>query len=227
MEKITKIDQIKGLYFFENLIDHNECIKLVQDIDNDKENDWFTKYNKFREHDNGTRNNDNNSRMVKQFGYYFNYDSHDIYEKAPDFPSYLYAINKIITQKCIDEKIFGENKYCFNQCIINNYYPGQGIMPHADKKDFGPIIACLTIGSGANMKFSYYDSEFKLYTTAGSLYVMTDESRYKWRHSMEIQDYDIVNGEKINRDRRISLTFRYVPDININSSIDKTDEQLA
>ena len=40
---------------------------------------------------------------------------------------------------------------------------------------------------------------------------MSGDSRYKWAHSMPLNNKDLVKNVKINRDRRISITFRNVP----------------
>ena len=40
---------------------------------------------------------------------------------------------------------------------------------------------------------------------------MSGDSRYKWCHSMPSKKFDIVNNIRIQRERRISLTFRNVP----------------
>ena len=39
---------------------------------------------------------------------------------------------------------------------------------------------------------------------------MKNDSRYKWRHSIEPVKSDTVNDTQIQRTRRISITFRYM-----------------
>ena len=93
--------------------------------------------------------------------------------------------------------------YVFNQCIINNYYKGQGISPHIDVTSYGGVIGCFTLGSGAIMKFSYGDEDVEIYVKPNSVYIMSGDSRYKWKHSMPVK--------KTRKDRRVSITFRNVP----------------
>ena len=39
------------------------------------------------------------------------------------------------------------------QCIVNEYRPGQGIGMHADHRDFGPVVASLSLGADWAMRF--------------------------------------------------------------------------
>ena len=103
-------------------------------------------------------------------------------------------INNIIQNDLLKEE--------FQQLIINEYKYNQGITAHIDHtKYFGPIIACLSIGSEATVIFSKDNKEEIITLNPGSLYIMTGESRYKWYHSI------IKNPNKINR---YSLTFRTI-----------------
>jgi alkylated DNA repair dioxygenase AlkB len=147
--------------------------------------------------------NSANSRLVQHYGYKYNYYTKDIHEKCDPFPKCLNTFVNIL-----DVIIPG---YVFNQCIVNNYYPAQGISAHIDIKSYGNVIACFTVGSGANMTFEYNTEKYNIYAEKNSLYIMSGDARYKWKHSMSGTKYDIVNDVAIPRDRRISLTFRNVP----------------
>ena len=35
----------------------------------------------------------------------------------------------------------------FEQAIVNEYEPGQGIAPHVDRDCFGPVVATVSLGS--------------------------------------------------------------------------------
>ena len=39
------------------------------------------------------------------------------------------------------------------QCIVNEYRPGQGIGMHADHRDFGPVVASMSLGADWPMRF--------------------------------------------------------------------------
>jgi alkylated DNA repair dioxygenase AlkB len=60
------------------------------------------------------------------------------------------------------------------------------------------------------MKFTYNGEHKEIYVKPNSLYIMSGDSRYVWSHSMPVKKSDVVNGIKIKRDRRISITFRNV-----------------
>jgi len=89
--------------------------------------------------------------------------------------------------------------------------PGQGISKHIDVKSYGNIIGCFTLGSGATMIFRKGNVTKEIYVESNSLYIMSGECRYNWTHEMIGKKSDIVNGIKISRDRRISVTFRNTP----------------
>ena len=102
-------------------------------------------------------------------------------------------------------------KYTFNQCIINNYLDGQGISAHVDVRKYGSVIGCFTIGSGATMVFQKEGAKHEVYVKPNSLYIMSGDARYSWTHAMPARKFDIVDDTRIPRSRRISLTFRHVP----------------
>ena len=89
-----------------------------------------------------------------------------------------------------------------DQAIINKYESGQGIGRHADhKKLFGGIIACITIGNGADLIFRHTDQVKTIHTDPGSCYVMSEDARWKWTHEMP---------KRKLTSPRYSITFRTV-----------------
>jgi serine/threonine protein phosphatase PrpC len=130
-----------------------------------------------------------NSRLVQQYGYIYDYKQRN-HEKLG----------------------IVDSNYTFNQLIVNNYLHGQDIAKHTDLKTYGPVIGCYTIGSGGTTRFKNKDGRIvDLYVKANSLYIMSGESRYEWTHEMPSTKTDMYNGKRINRDRRVSITFRNVP----------------
>ena len=150
------------------------------------------------------------SRSVQHYGYKYNYLTHNIKEKCEPLPDFLIKFKKILTDTCTTLGIMDKD-YEFNQCIINNYYQGQGISPHIDVKSYGDVIGCFTFGSGTTIKFRNNEDVFELYVKPNSLYIMSGDSRYKWTHEISPNKFDILDGKKIERTRRISVTFRNVP----------------
>jgi len=192
-DNIEKFDKIQGLFYIDNIIEDTSLViteldKLV----------WCP------------LTNSKNSRLVQHYGYKYNYTTYQINEKCSDLPHFLSKFTDILTKVCYNLGIIDIN-YKFNQCIVNNYYAGQGISPHIDVKSYGSVIGCFTIGSGTIIKFNKDKDDIDIYVKPNSLYIMSGDSRYKWCHSIPIKKNDIVNNSKIQRDRRISLTFRNVP----------------
>ncbi|AGF85673.1 oxygenase superfamily protein [Moumouvirus goulette] len=132
------------------------------------------------------------------------YDLIPIPNPIPDF------LNKLIDQM-IKDKIIDERP---DQIIINEYKPGEGLRPHFDRKDYYKnVIIGISLGSGVTMEF-YRDKpekeKKKIYIPRRSIYILKDDARYLWKHGIPSRKYDEVDGEKIPRETRISITFRNV-----------------
>lgn len=97
-----------------------------------------------------------------------------------------------------------------DSCIINKYEKGQGISPHIDNLQFGPYIVCFSFGSGIEINFDNENETKKIYVNNNSVYIMSGDSRYKYKHSIQPRQYDILDGIKIERKTRYSITFRSV-----------------
>jgi alkylated DNA repair dioxygenase AlkB len=100
-----------------------------------------------------------------------------------------------------------------DQLIVNEYEPGQGITPHVDCVPcFGPVICSLTLGSSCVMELSAVEDGGKAtqLLERGSLLVLARQARYEWRHAIPGRKTDEIDGRKLSRGRRVSLTFRTV-----------------
>jgi len=100
-----------------------------------------------------------------------------------------------------------------DQIIINEYLPGQGISPHVDCRPcFGPTIASLSFGGSADIVFQKQGQPKKrtVRLDPRSLLVMTGSARQDWRHSIPARKNDLIDGVRVPRTRRVSLTFRTV-----------------
>jgi len=98
------------------------------------------------------------------------------------------------------------------QCIVNEYYKGQGIAPHIDSINFGPVIVGVSIGDPAAMTFNFGDKKFDCYLPSRSMVILSSDARYKWKHSLDkkvtcTDDCGNVITKPLNY-RRISLTYR-------------------
>ena len=193
--EVEEHDKISGLYYIDNI--KIDTLNIISESDKLV---WQP------------LTNSSNSRAVQHYGFKYNYITNKITEKCSELPIFLNKFKELLTDICLQLGIIDTN-YKFNQCIVNNYYSGQGISAHIDVKSYGNVIGCFTIGSGTIMKFSKKENseDIELYVKPNSLYIMSGDSRYKWCHSMPSKKFDIVNNIRIQRERRISLTFRNVP----------------
>ena len=149
---------IKGLYYIPNYITVDEHNNIINDLI--ISNKW------------SPVGSSNNSRRVLQYGYSYAYDGSGV-DKIDDIPllyKNLLDIDKI--NNILGFKLLNTNN--FDQLIINEYKPSQGIYKHIDHiKYFGPIIMCVTCGSGINMEFSLHDQIINVYVEPNSLYIMS------------------------------------------------------
>lgn len=138
------------------------------------------------------------SRRTKQYGFQYDYSNINSINMCDDIPDFLSLIvNKINTY-------FNKK---FNQVIINEYQPGQGIADHIDNTVlFGDTIISLSLGSGIIMKLG--DSD--IYLPRRSLLILKEEFRYLHKHGIKKRKSDMINGIKIQRGTRVSITFREI-----------------
>jgi len=183
-----KVIPPNGLKYMNNFISDEFGNKLYSKLNEEKE--WFnvSKYPK--------------SRQVLNFGYRYNYRHKGLGEKTTLFPDYIIELQ---------HKIEDYLKTTFDQCIVNKYEPGQSIGAHTDHTvAFDNVIVCVSLNSGIEIEFKKGDKSFCKYLKPNSLFVMSDECRYEWTHEIKKRRYDMVDNKKIERDTRISITFRKI-----------------
>ena len=140
---------------------------------------------------------------------YYNYrnelvEPYDLIPIPNPIPSFL---NELIDQM-INDKIIHTRP---DQIIVNEFLAGQGLKPHFDRKDyFKDLIVGISLGSGTVMNFQKLSEKKELYLPRRSLYWLSGDARYKWKHGIPPRKYDPINGIKIPRTTRTSITFRYV-----------------
>ncbi len=180
---------IEGLSYVPDFMTAEEQIRLVEKID---QSPWL--------HD--------LKRRVKHYGYKYDYKARGVSRDAYIGP--LPAWLERVAPRLHEQGYFNTMP---DQVIVNEYEPGQGISAHVDCIPcFGTTIASLSLGSGAAMQFQNLQTNQKqeLYLKEGSLVVLSGPARYEWTHSIPARKSDIVEGFKIERGRRLSLTFRTV-----------------
>ena len=144
------------------------------------------------------------SRRVQHYGYRYDYRGGGSGEPAPAFPRWA---------ACMADRMrahFGGAVP--DQCIVNEYRPGQGIGMHADHRDFGPVVASLSLACAWPMRFRPRSGQ--AYAAGGlpgdevavlprrSLLVLAGEARHRWMHGIDRRD------SASEAETRISATFR-------------------
>ena len=144
-----------------------------------------------------THFNNQTGRYERQYGLLFVHDPRDVWPLVDLHDSLPVLILRLVEEikKMLEQKL--------NQTIINGYLRGRGIRPHNDLHLFGRTVCSLSLGSPTVMPFQEAKRrdgpELQLPLPRRSLFVLQDEMRYDWNHS--ILDGDVQGA-------RFSFTFR-------------------
>lgn len=181
---------VDGLFYYKRVIPKDFNNQLLEFLQNSGDWTYVNPKNK-------------KSRRVIHYGYSYNYKKKNDVQKITEFPPIINNLRNLISLHGISEEQF-------NQCIINEYKPGQGISSHTDSFIFGHTICCFSLGSTTIMKFTKGDEVRELFVKPRSLYIMTGDSRYRFKHEMPPRTYDIRKTKTYERETRYSITFRIV-----------------
>ena len=98
----------------------------------------------------------------------------------------------------------------FDQMLVNEYEPGQGIALHHDHRPFDRTVVSLSLLSSWVMEFRNpkVGQRAAMLLERRSLLVLNDEARYEWQHGIARRKSDRWQGNVIPRSRRLSVTFR-------------------
>jgi len=146
-------------------------------------------------------------RRVQHYGYRYDYKERKATGEGrigelPDWVSFL-------CDRLMERRIFEMRP---QQLIVNEYEAGQGIAPHSDRDCFGPIVASISTGSDCVMDIyrtpKVKEDAFQIVLERCSLLVLRGVARNRWLHGIRPNKADLQNGQRIPRERRLSLTFR-------------------
>ncbi len=147
-------------------------------------------------------------RRVQHFGYLYDYKARVV---TPD--AYLGRLPEWL--ETLAERLVARSHFADlpDQVIANEYLPGQGISAHVDCVPcFDDTIISISLLSQCEMVFRERSSSRSLavllHPRSGIL--LKGASRYDWTHEIPARKSDIVDDTKVDRGRRISLTFRKV-----------------
>ena len=163
------------------------------------------------------------SRRVLHYGYKYDYSNRGLDDSARigPLPEWLAHLALQVREAASPDTAQLLNPgQPFEQAIINEYLPGQGIAPHIDRDCFGPVVATVSLGSAVSMDFccgaTGDDHVHRL--EPRSLLLMHGDARSAWRHGIAKRRTDVWNGQKIQRHRRVSITFRTIADPDCTSA---------
>ena len=157
------------------------------------------------------------SRRVQHFGYKYDYSNRRLDDSAHigPLPDWLAQLALRVRAAASEEtKCLMDAQRPFEQAIINEYEQGQGIAPHVDRDCFGPVVATVSLSSAVNMDFrcDATGDEHVQRLEPRSLLLLHGDARSKWRHGIAKRRTDTWDGRKVERRRRVSITFRTVSD---------------
>jgi alkylated DNA repair dioxygenase AlkB len=180
------MDLISGLHGRENYISEEEQTLLLEYINSQP---WDTTL----------------KRRVQHYGHRYRYKVEEMDIEVPPIPEIFITLFKKIRNDQFAEDV----PISKLQIIVNEYIQGQGIAPHIDDpRQFGSWVVTVSLGSDCYMDFTKEKKKHSVYLKKGSIYEMKGDARYLWRHSIASRKYDTVNGIKIERGTRVSITFR-------------------
>jgi alkylated DNA repair dioxygenase AlkB len=186
---------IEGLLYQPMYITPGEEKRLLQHIDAEK---WDTQLR----------------RRVQHYGWKYNYAQSSVTSKdrLGPLPPWLAAL----AQQLRDDEIV-ESTTVFDQVIVNEYHPGQGIAPHVDNpRIFGSEIVMLSLGSAVDMNYTPVsgkkDAGRTVHLARRSVARIRGDARYKWKHGIAARKTDLSPDGTVRRARRrrVSITFRTV-----------------
>lgn len=125
------------------------------------------------------------------------------------FPVTMPPLIYKLSQRLVEQQVVSIQS---DQVIINEYAPGEGLRPHKDRNYFENQICGVNLGSGCIMRFIKISGKnvVDVEMPRRSVYVMQDDARYKWNHSVPPRKKDVVDGAVKHRERRLSITYRKV-----------------
>ena len=186
------ISIIKGFRYIEDYISESEHDWLLDQID-EHEHQWLKDL----------------KRRVQHYGFKYDYKARkvNLNMRIGHLPEWLQALGRRLYE---DGHMPAEP----DQVIVNEYEPGQRISSHIDCEPcFANMIVSLSLGSGCVMDFtSKLDKAKKIpvWLAPRSIIVLKDEARNEWLHGIAPRKSDQWAGQKYERQRRVSLTFRKV-----------------
>jgi alkylated DNA repair dioxygenase AlkB len=145
-------------------------------------------------------------RRVRHFGYRYDYRARrgSVESRIGPLPEMLQGL----AERLVADGFFLAVP---DQVIANEYLPGQGICAHVDCEPcFGEVVASLSLLAACEMRFDCLESgeTRAVILPPRSLLVLAGPGRRDWTHAIPARRSDVIDGLRVMRQRRVSLTFR-------------------
>lgn len=145
-------------------------------------------------------------RRVRHFGYRYDYRARVATpeNRIGPLPDMLQGL----AERLVADGFFSDVP---DQVIAKDYLPGQGISAHIDCEPcFGYVIVSLSLLSACEMRFACLESgeTRAVILPPRSLLVLAGSARSSWTHAIPARRSDVIDGMRLMRQRRVSLTFR-------------------
>ncbi|EGF82271.1 hypothetical protein BATDEDRAFT_87049 [Batrachochytrium dendrobatidis JAM81] len=148
-------------------------------------------------------------RHTQQYGFLFSFRTRTITECLGSLPAFSsFVIDRMLLPEF---NVFPNDPP--NHVLVNEYQPGQGIMPHVDSQDtFGDVVTSLSLWSSCVMSFGNKMTGEKVHLELPrrSLLILTGDARTHYTHAIPKEDMLFAGNECVDRGRRVSLTIRSI-----------------
>ncbi|CEF63091.1 Alpha-ketoglutarate-dependent dioxygenase alkB homolog 6 [Strongyloides ratti] len=125
-----------------------------------------------------------------------------------------------------------------NHLLVNEYLPGQGIMPHTDGDAYHPLVATISLGSPILLDFyktlnrecvASFNERYigSMFLEPRSLVLLSNDIYSNYLHSIAEREEDVITenifnldqitlkiGDVVKRKTRVSLTYRHVDKVS-------------
>jgi alkylated DNA repair dioxygenase AlkB len=120
-------------------------------------------------------------RRTVSYGSSYDFDTNQL-GPAPDIPPFLHPLRSKVAS------LVGLKDEAFRHALVTEYRPGTELGWHRDVGEFGIVVGVSLAGS-CRMRFRRYPPErgakvFSLELAPRSVYVLRDEIRWRWQHSV-------------------------------------------
>lgn len=207
------VKEIPGLFFIPNAFTEEEEEYYLEQIKTSKENVCMQIH------------------KATEFGWKFlpivTKNKDDYLGKFPEWLDKLWE--HVVKTGGFPEKIGKEYP---DHVLVNKYEVGDGCKKHIDDVNFwNDWVVGVSFGSGCTMEFINehisklsllsYGESIDIYIPPRSIYILSEDARYKWAHSIPYSKTDKFYSDVIDRKIRTSITFRTIASRFLSDDVKK------